>query len=122
MRAVLAWTKSDGTFQEAFQAAEEARGYVLAERVITEATGLDKDTAAAGKVLVEANKWLASKLNHKFSDRQIIKHEHELSLKTDSELRAMVKAALVADGNLVNELDQATLASIGTILDAEVVE
>lgn len=129
LRAIASWRKNDGTFSELLEEAEEVRGIVLAERALRLSGTADKDTAPAVKLEVETHKWLAQKLNVRYADRQVIKHEHELTMKSDEELRNMVRAALVADAQLVNSLDAATLQTLGLrdanamqVQDAEVVD
>ena len=113
MRAVYAWMREDAAFKEAFEDAEKVRGVVLAEEVLETADGATQATAAADKIKVEAKKWMASKLNVKFADSQIIEEKHALSLLSEEEIRRRIFATLQANQDVIQLLPKETLAIAG---------
>ena len=112
-RSVMAWAKADGGFKSQLEDAEQVRGQVLAEGAIELAMAVsDPKDAPMVKIQVEAHKWMASKLNVKFSDRQVIEHKHELESVPTDELQARLKAALAAHPELL-----AQAAALGVKVD-----
>lgn len=112
-RMVAGWMRNEPVFKKAFEEAEEVRAIFLAEEVIERADSADKETAAAVKIQVESRKWMAGKLNKKYSDRQIHEHLHELELKNEDELRAILIAGIESSPKILNGLDPQVLESIG---------
>jgi len=113
MQTVAQWRRADGAFNLALSEAEEIRGYQLAEEVVEEALGATVANAAAVKIVVDAKKWLASKFNTRFSDRQVIEHKHELELLSEDDLKLKVLAALQADPKMLQELPDGELKTLG---------
>lgn len=116
-RQVAVWMRNEPVFKKAYEEAEEVRAIFLAEEALEEADSAEgkegRNDASAVKLRVEVRKWLAGKLNRRYSDRQVIEHLHELELKSEDELRAILIAGIESDPKIISMLDHKSLERVG---------
>lgn len=119
VRSMVAWRKTSPEFDDAMREAEVVRGIMLAERSLQEAMKAEgaKD-APAQKLKADQLRWMASKYNKMFEDRQV--HEHKLDITKESEERLLSKLSLILQANPVIR-QQLGMAEDADVQDAEVV-
>lgn len=98
LRTVMGWLfeEQHPDFSQQYARAREAQAEVLADEIIDVADeAVDRDSAAAAKVKVDARKWAASKLQpKKYGDRVA----HELTGKNNGPIETSVVVVMPDNG------------------------
>lgn len=112
LRQIVAWRKSYPEFDDILKEAEEVRGIILIERHLTEAMRAEtaKD-APAQKLKSETLRWMGQKNNSRFEDKMKAEVVHKYQDVPETQLRNMLKAALLAA--------KGTLGESGVVIDVE---
>ncbi len=103
---VLMWRDRFATFGAQLIKAQRAMATVLAENVVNKAMKASNDEARLVKVQVESMKWLASKYDDRFADKQRLE-VGSLDGLTRSELEEQLGMLLLnASGNLIAQVER----------------
>ena len=120
LRTVVAWRRNYAEFDEEYREAEQTRGIVLAEHALEEAfSAREAPDVPAAKLRTDTLKWMASKLNSKFADKQITEVQHEFKGKSKDELITQLAAALQANPKIMQMLPEAKKFIPEQIIDVE---
>jgi hypothetical protein len=118
LRGLMAWRKSNPQFEEMMKDAEEVRGLILAERSLDEAMkATGARDAPSQKLKADQLRWMASKHNKRFEDKQV--HEHHMDITNESEERLVGKLALIMNAN--PEIKRQLGFEDANVQDAEIV-
>ena len=122
VRQVYAWKRVHPEFKRQLEDAERVRGLRFAERVVDEAEATDSENHKAQKVKIEANKWMASKLDpSRFAERQIQEQQGDLTSIPTAQLIKEFRAAVMGNKEIISKLSDLEKATLGPIIDVEIV-